>query len=59
VVSLYYFDDLTMKETGTVLSIPNSRVSQLHPKSMLRLRETLKNYVESKGRDFRHKTLKR
>lgn len=59
VVSLYYFDELTMKEIGTVLSITESRVSQLHTKSMLRLRETLKNYVESKGRDFRHKSLKR
>lgn len=58
VVSLYYFDELTMKEIGTVLSITESRVSQLHTKSMIRLRDTLKNYVESKGRDHR-KPLKR
>ncbi len=48
VVSLYYFDELTMKEIGTVLNITESRVSQLHTKSMLRLRESLKSYVESK-----------
>ncbi len=59
VVSLYYFDELTMKEIGTVLNITESRVSQLHTKSMLRLRDTLRNYVESKGRDFRQKSLKR
>ncbi len=50
VVSLYYFDELTMKEIGTVLSITESRVSQLHTKSMLRLRDSLRNYVESKGK---------
>ncbi len=49
VVSLYYFDELTMKEIGTVLSITESRVSQLHTKSMLRLREALRAYVESRG----------
>lgn len=59
VVSLYYFDELTMKEIGTVLSITESRVSQLHTKSMLRLRETLKNYVESKGNDYRKGSLKK
>lgn len=50
VVSLYYFDELTMKEIGTVLNITESRVSQLHTKSMLRLRDALKTHVESKTR---------
>jgi len=42
VVSLYYFDELTMREIGTVLNITESRVSQLHTKSMLHLRDQLK-----------------
>lgn len=42
VVELYYYDELTMKEIGTVLNITESRVSQLHTKSMLRLRGKLK-----------------
>ncbi|PIE03120.1 MAG: FliA/WhiG family RNA polymerase sigma factor [Acidobacteria bacterium] len=42
VVSLYYFDELTMREIGTVLNITESRVSQLHTKSMLQLRDHLK-----------------
>jgi RNA polymerase sigma factor for flagellar operon FliA len=42
VVSLYYFDELTMKEIGKVLSVNESRVSQLHTKAMLRLRTKLK-----------------
>jgi RNA polymerase sigma factor for flagellar operon FliA len=41
VVQLYYFDELTMKEIGTLLNITESRVSQLHTKSMLRLRGKL------------------
>ena len=50
VVSLYYFDELTMKEIGTVLDITESRVSQLHTKSMLRLRDHLRNYVDTKAK---------
>lgn len=42
VVSLYYFDELTMKEIGKVLSVNESRVSQLHTKAMLRLRTKLR-----------------
>jgi RNA polymerase sigma factor for flagellar operon FliA len=42
VVQLYYYDELTMKEIGTLLNITESRVSQLHTKAMLRLRGKLK-----------------
>ena len=45
VVSLYYFDELTMREIGTVLDITESRVSQLHTKSMLHLRDQLKKNI--------------
>ena len=38
VLSLYYYDELTMKEIGKVLGVNESRVSQLHTKAMLRLR---------------------
>jgi len=41
VVQLYYFDELTMKEIGTLLNITESRVSQLHTKAMLRLQGKL------------------
>ena len=50
VVSLYYFDELTMKEIGTVLNITESRVSQLHTKSMLRLRDSLKTHIENRNK---------
>jgi RNA polymerase sigma factor for flagellar operon FliA len=42
VVSLYYYDELTMKEIGEVLGVNESRVSQLHTKAMLRLRTKLR-----------------
>ncbi len=41
IVSLYYYDQLTMKEIGHVLNISESRVSQIHSKAMLRLRARL------------------
>ena len=41
VASLYYYDELTMKEIGEILGISESRVSQLHSKIILRLRSKL------------------
>ncbi len=41
VISLYYWDELTMKEIGKVMSITESRVSQIHSQSVLRLRRKL------------------
>ena len=42
VISLYYFEELTMKEVGALLGVNESRVSQLHSKATLRLREKLR-----------------
>jgi RNA polymerase sigma factor FliA len=41
VLSLYYFEELTMKEVGSVLGIGESRVSQIHSLAMVRLRARL------------------
>lgn len=41
-VSLYYQEELTMKEIGEVLGYTESRISQMHSKAMLRLRAKLK-----------------
>lgn len=38
VVSLYYYEELTMKEIGEVLGYTESRISQLHSKAILRIR---------------------
>lgn len=44
-VSLYYFEELTMKEIGQVLGYTESRISQMHSKAVLRLRAKLKNIL--------------
>lgn len=41
VLSLYYYDELTMKEIGAVLGYTESRISQIHTKAVLRLRSRL------------------
>lgn len=41
VISLYYYDELTMKEIGHVLKFTESRVSQIHTKAVLRLRSKM------------------
>ncbi|MEK6590081.1 MAG: FliA/WhiG family RNA polymerase sigma factor [Nitrospinota bacterium] len=45
-VSLYYYEDLTMKEIGEVMGITESRVSQIHTKAVLRLKGKLKRFLE-------------
>jgi RNA polymerase sigma factor FliA len=42
VISLYYLEELTMKEAGEVLKITESRVSQIHSQAIMRLRTKLK-----------------
>jgi RNA polymerase sigma factor for flagellar operon FliA len=46
VISLYYHEELTMKEIGKVLDITESRVSQIHTKMMLRLRAKVQTLME-------------
>jgi RNA polymerase sigma factor for flagellar operon FliA len=41
VISLYYVDELTMKEIGSILGVNESRVSQIHSKAVGRLRTNL------------------
>lgn len=41
VITLYYFEELTLKEIGKVLDVSESRVSQLHTKALSRLRGKL------------------
>jgi len=42
VISLYYYEDLNMKQIGGILGITESRVCQIHTKSVQRLRLKLK-----------------
>lgn len=44
VMSLYYDDELNLKEVGAVLGISESRVCQLHGQALARLRARLRNW---------------
>lgn len=45
VVSLYHYDNLSLREIGEVLGVTESRVSQLHTKAVLRLRGSVRGGV--------------
>lgn len=50
VISLYYHEELTMKEVGQVLGVNESRVSQIHSKTLGTLRLALKQRLEPLSR---------
>ncbi|KNF08840.1 RNA polymerase sigma factor WhiG [Gottschalkia purinilytica] len=41
VVSMYYFNELTYKEIGTVLNLSESRISQIHSKAIITIKNSL------------------
>lgn len=49
VLNLYYYEGLTLKEIGVVLSVSESRVCQLHSRAIRNLRECMKklNYIDN------------
>lgn len=48
VVSLYYYEELTYKEIGQVLELSESRISQIHSKAILRM----KNFLANNGIEY-------
>lgn len=46
VLSLYYYEELTMKEIGEILGYTESRISQLHTSIILKLRTRLKRILK-------------
>lgn len=49
VVSLYYYEELTMKEIGQVMGYTESRICQIHTKALLRLKARLRRYFQERG----------
>lgn len=49
VLSLYYFEELTMKEVGIVLGVGESRVSQIHSMAVVRLRARMSELTASRS----------
>ncbi len=44
VVTLYYFEELTLKEISKIMSVSESRVSQIHSKAVIKLQSKLGKY---------------
>ncbi|MGR9051508.1 MAG: RNA polymerase sigma factor FliA [Gammaproteobacteria bacterium] len=51
VVSLYYVDELNLREIGKVLDISESRVCQISSQAMLRLRARLADWLEGQDNE--------
>ena len=49
VISLYYFEELTLKEIGEVMAISESRVSQIHTRAVKKLRGMVKERFAMAG----------
>jgi RNA polymerase sigma factor FliA len=47
VLTLYYYEDLNLKEIGQILDVTESRVSQLHTQAVMKLKSKLRDDFES------------
>lgn len=45
VIELYYYEDMTLKEISKILSVSESRVSQLHTKALLKMKKKMGPYM--------------
>ncbi|MCI1269240.1 MAG: FliA/WhiG family RNA polymerase sigma factor [Ruminococcus sp.] len=45
VISLYYYDELSLTEISKVIDVSIQRVSQIHAKAVSKLKESLKSYI--------------
>jgi RNA polymerase sigma factor for flagellar operon FliA len=49
VIALYYYEELTLKEIGEVMSISESRVSQIHTRGVMKLRNLVREKFAMTG----------
>ncbi|RKX22780.1 MAG: RNA polymerase sigma factor WhiG [Candidatus Zixiibacteriota bacterium] len=49
VIALYYYEELTLKEIGEVMSISESRVSQIHTRAVMKLNGLVKEKFSMTG----------
>ena len=45
VITLYYYEDLTLKEISNILEVSESRVSQLHTRALQKMKKKMGNYM--------------
>lgn len=44
VISLYYYDELTLKEIGAVMELTESRICQIHTMALIKLKSKIREY---------------
>ncbi len=49
VLTLYYYEDMNLKEIGKVMNVSESRVSQIRAQAIIRLRNKFKDFLSGKG----------
>lgn len=45
VITLYYYEELTLKEISLIMEVSESRISQLHTKSLKKMKEVMGEYM--------------
>ena len=46
VIDLYYYEEMTLKEISKILEVSESRVSQLHTKSLIKMKKIMGPYID-------------
>lgn len=46
VIELYYYEEMTLKEISKILEVSESRVSQLHTKSLTKMKKVMGPYID-------------
>jgi RNA polymerase sigma factor for flagellar operon FliA len=52
IISLYYKEELTLKEIGKVLNLTEARVSQIHKQIIIKLRSHIEKYIYGKSKNL-------
>lgn len=47
VITLYYYEDLTLKEISEVIGVTESRVSQIHSRAVCRIKKDMQSYIHT------------
>jgi RNA polymerase sigma factor for flagellar operon FliA len=45
VITLYYYEELTLKEISNILEVSESRISQLHTRALQKMKTKMGNYM--------------
>ena len=45
VITLYYYEELTLKEISNILEVSESRISQLHTRALQKMKEKMGAYM--------------